>query len=147
MAQVHRSLLLFIRVVVTEPVAFREGYELAHLGSLISYLLPFLVNIDLCTLSYSKLQEDTFHLEKLVEKIFHISYGVRHEASVLLNHTDVDEGSYVSESMFERYSLWNLSLAQCYPENSQNTACQIPYLVPLPLRNIVVSFFGYEKSR
>ena len=58
-----------------------------------------------CMLSYSKLQEDTFHLVKLVEIIFHISYGVRRVASVLRLHTEVDERPDASENMFERYHL------------------------------------------
>ena len=105
MDQVHTSLVLFFSVVVTDPAPFRGGHGLAHLRSLMSYLPPLLVNLGQCTLSYLKLQEDTFHLVQLVEIIFHISYGVRCVAWVLRHHTEVDERSDASKSMFERYHL------------------------------------------
>jgi len=69
------------------------------------YLPQLLVNLGQCTLSYSKLQEDTFHPLKLVKIMFHRSYGVRRVASVLCHHTEVDERSDACESMFERYHL------------------------------------------
>src|ERR1700743_2756910 len=105
MNQVHTSLVLFFAVAFTDPAPFRGGHGLAHLRSLMSYVPPLLVNLGQCTLSYSKLQEDTFHLVKLVEIIFHISYGVRRVASVMRHHTQVDERPDASESMFERYHL------------------------------------------
>jgi len=105
MNQVHTSLVLFFAIVVMDSAPFRGSHGLAHLRSLISYLPPLLVNLGQCTLSYSKLQEDTFHSVKLVQIMFHISYGVRRVASVLCHHTGVDEGSDASESMFERNHL------------------------------------------
>ena len=105
MDQVHPSPVVFFAIVVTDPAPFRGGYGLAHLRSLMSYLPPLLVNLGQCTLGYSTLQEDTFHLVKSVQIIFPISYGVRCMASVLCHHTEVDERSDASESMFERYYL------------------------------------------
>jgi len=105
MDQVHTSLVLCFAIVVTDPAPFRGSHGLAHLRSLMSYLPPLLVNLGQCTLSYSKLQEDTFHPVKLVQLMFHISYGVRRVALVLCHHTEVDERSDASESMFERYHL------------------------------------------
>jgi len=147
MDQVHTSLVLFFAIVVTDPAPFRRSNGLAHLGSLMSYLPPLLVNLAQCALSYLKLKEDTFHPVKLVKIMFHISYGVRRLASVLCHHTEVDERSDASECMFERYHLLTLWLTQCHCENSQNTAPQIPHLLPLPLRNLAVGFFGYQKPR
>jgi len=105
MDQVHMSLVLFFAIVVTDPVPFRGSHGLAHLRSLMSYLPPLLVNLGQCTLSYWKLQEDTFHPVKLVQIMFHISYGVRLVAPVLCHHTEVDEHSDACESMFQRYHL------------------------------------------
>jgi len=103
MDQVHTSLVLFFAIAVTDPAPFRGSHGLAHLHSLILYLPPLLVNLGQCTLSYSKLQEDTFPPVKWVQIIFHINYGVRCVASVLCHHTEVDECSDASESMFERH--------------------------------------------
>ena len=105
MDQVHGSLVVFFTIVVTDPAPFRGSHGLAHLCSLMLYLPLLLVNLGQCTLSYSKLQEDTFHPVKLVQIMFHISYGVRRVASVLCHHTEVDERYDASESMFERYHL------------------------------------------
>ena len=105
MDQVHTSLVLFFAILVTDPAPFRGSHGLARLRSLISYLPPLLVNLGQCTLSYSKLQEETFHSVKLVQIMFHISYGVRRVASVLCHHTEVDERSDVSRSRFARYHL------------------------------------------
>src|ERR1700760_1540464 len=103
--QVHTLLVLFFAVAFTDLALFRGGHGLAHLRSLMSYLPPLLVNFGQCALSYSKLQEDTFHLVQLLEIIFHISYCVRRLASVLRHHTEVDECHDTSESMFERHPL------------------------------------------
>jgi len=105
MDQVHTSLVLFFAIVVTDPAPFTGSHGLAYLRSLMSYLPPLLVNLGQCTLSYSKLQEATFHPVKLVQIRFHISYGVRRVAPVLCHHTEGDERSDASESMFERYHL------------------------------------------
>jgi len=105
MDQVHTSQGLFFAMVVTDPLPFSGSHRLAHLRSLMSYLPPLLVKLDQSTLSYLKLQEDTFHPVKLVQIMFYISYGVRRVASVLCHHTGVDERSDASESMFERYHL------------------------------------------
>jgi len=105
MDQVHTSLVLIFAIVVTDPAPFRGTHGLAHLRSVMSYLPPLLVNLGQCTLSYSKLQEDTFHPLKLVQIMFHICYGVRRVAPVLCHHTEVEERSDASESMFERYHL------------------------------------------
>jgi len=103
--QVHTSHVLFFTIVVTDPAPFRGSHGLPHLRSLMSYLPPLLVNLGQSTLSYSKLQEDTFHPVKFVQIMFHISYGVRRVAPVLCHHAEVDVGSDASESMFERYHL------------------------------------------
>ena len=105
MDQVHTSLVRFFPIVVTDPALFRRRHGLAHLSSLMGYLPRLLVNLGQCTLRYSQLQEDTFHPVKLVQMMFHISYGVRRVASVLCHHTEVDKRSDASESMFERYHL------------------------------------------
>ena len=143
MNQVHTLLVVFFAVAFTDPAPFRGGHGLAHVRCLMSYLPPLLVYLGQCMLSYSKLQEDTFHLVKLVEIIFHISHGVRHVASVLRYHTEVDERPDGSESMFERHQLGTLWLAQCHHQKSRNTTPQIPHLLPLLLRNLAVGFFGY----
>ena len=122
MDQVHTSFVLFFAIVLTDLTPFRGSHGLAHLRFLMSDLAPLLVNLGLCTLSYWKLQEDTFHPVKLVQIMLHISYGVRGVAPVLCHHTEVDERSDASESMFERYHLSTLWLTQCHRENSQNTA-------------------------
>ena len=147
MDRVHPSPVLFFAIVVMDPAPVRGGYGLAYLRFLMSYLSLLLVNLGQYTLGYSKLQEDTFHLVKSVQIIFHISYGVRRVASVLCHHSEVNEHSGASESMFERYYLWSLWLAQCHREISQNTVLQILHLLPLPLRNLAGGFFGYQKSR
>ena len=103
MDQVHTSLVLFSAIVVADPALLRGSHGLAYLRSLMSYLPPLLVNLGQCMLSYSKLQEDTLYPVKLVQIMFHISYGVRRVASVLCHHTEVDEHSDASESLFERY--------------------------------------------
>ena len=105
MDQVHTSLVLFFAIVVTDPAPVSGSHGPAHLRSLMLDLPLLLVNLGLCTLSYSKLQEDILHLMKLVQIMFHISYGVRRVAPVLCHHTEVDERSEASESMFERYHL------------------------------------------
>jgi len=105
MDQVHTLLVLFFAIVVTDLAPFRGSHGLADLRSLMSYLPPLLVNLGQYTLSYSKLQENTFHPVKLVQIMFHKSYGIKHMASVLCHHTEVDERSDASESMFERYHL------------------------------------------
>jgi len=105
MDQVQTSLVLFFAIVVTHPAPFTGSHRLAHRRSLMSYLPLLLVNLGQCTLSYSKLQKDTFHSVKLVQIMFHISHGDRRVASVLCHHTEVDECSDASESMFERYHL------------------------------------------
>ena len=109
MDQVHTSLGLFFAIVVTDLAPFRGNHGLAHLRSLMSYLPPLLINRGQCTLSYSKLQKDTFHAVKLIQIMFHISFGVRRVASVVCHHTEVDERCDASESMFERYHLCDLS--------------------------------------
>jgi len=105
--QVYTLLVLFFAIVITDQAPYKGSYGLAHLRSLISYLPLLLINLGQCTVSYSKLQEDTFRPVKLVQIRFHISYGVRRVASVLYHHTEVDERSEASESMFkfERYHL------------------------------------------
>jgi len=105
MDQLHTSLVLFFAIVVTDPALFRGSHRLPHLRSLMSYLPPLLVNLGQYTLSYSKLQKDTFHPVKLGWIMFHISYGVRRVAAVLCHHTGVDEHSDASESSFETYHL------------------------------------------
>jgi len=103
--QVHTWLVLFFEIIVTDPAPFRGSHVLAHQRSLMSYLPPLLVNLGQCKLSYSQLQEDTFHPVKLVQIMFHISYGVRRVAPLWCHYTEVDERSDASESMFERYHL------------------------------------------
>jgi len=98
-------LVLFFAIVVTAPAPFSGSQGLAHLGYLMSYLPLLLVNLRQCTLSYSILQEDPFHPAKLVEIMFHISYAVRHVASLLCLHSEVDERSAASECMFQRMQL------------------------------------------
>jgi len=105
MRQDHTSHVLFFAIVITDLAPFRGSHGRAHLRSLMLYLPLLLVNLGQCTLSYSKLQEDPFHHLKLVQIMFHITYGVRHMASVLCHHTKLDECSDASESMFERYHL------------------------------------------
>jgi len=136
MDQVYTSLVLFFAIVVTDPAPFRWSHGLAQLRSLMWNLPPLLVNLGQCTLSYTKLQEDTFHPVKLVQIMFHISYGFRLLAPVFCHHTEVDERSDASASIFERYHLLTLWLTQCHCENSQNTGPQNPHLFPLPLRNL-----------
>jgi len=99
------SLLLLFMVVILDPAPFRGDHGLAHLHSLMSYLPPLLVNPGQCMPSYLKLQEDIFYPVKLVGIIFHIGYGIRRMASGLRYHTEGDERSDASESMFERYHL------------------------------------------
>jgi len=96
MDQVHTSLVLFCAIIITDPAPFRGSHGLGHLRYLMSYLPPLLVNLGQCTLSYSKLQEDTFHPVKLVQIMFHIRYGVRRVASALCHHTEVGERSDAS---------------------------------------------------
>ena len=76
MDDVNTSLVLIFGIVVMDPAPFRESHGLAHPHSLMSYLPPLLVTLGQCPLSYSKLQEDTFHPVKLVQIMCHISYGV-----------------------------------------------------------------------
>jgi len=92
-------------MVVTDLAPFRGSHGLAHLRSLMSYLPPLLVDLGQYTLSYSKLHEDTFHPVKLVQIMFHTSYGVRRVAVVLCYHTEVEERSDASDTMFEGYHL------------------------------------------
>ena len=54
MGRVHTSLVLFFAMVITDPAPFTLSHGLAHLRSLMLYLPPLLVNLDQCTLSYSK---------------------------------------------------------------------------------------------
>jgi len=83
---------------------------------------------------------------ELVQILFHIGYGVRCVASVLCHHIEVNERPDASERTFERYCLRPSWLAKSHGENSQNTTPQIPYLFPLPLRNLAVGFFGNYES-
>jgi len=112
MDQVSTSVVPSLAILGTDPARFRGSHGLAHLHSLMLYLAQLLINLGQCTLSYSKLQEDTFHPVKLVQIMFHISYGVRHVASVLCHHTEIDEPTDASVTMFERYHLSTLGLTQ-----------------------------------
>jgi len=71
--QVHTSGVLFFAIVVTDLARLRGSHGLAHLRSLMSYLPLLLINLGQYTLSYSKLQDDTFHLVKLAQIMFPIS--------------------------------------------------------------------------
>jgi len=102
---VQMSLVLFFAILGTDPALFRGSHGLAHLRSMMPYLSPLLVKLGLCTLSDLKIQEDTFHPVKLVQIMFLIFYGVRRLASVWCHHTEVNELSDASASMFERYHL------------------------------------------
>jgi len=146
-SQVHTSLVLFFVIVVTDLVRFGGSHGLAPLRSLISYLRMLLVKLGQCMLSHSKPQEEAFHLVKLVETMFHISYGVICVASVLCYHTELNARSHASESMFITYEFGTMWLTQCHRENTLNTPPQIPHLFPLPLQNLAVSFFGYQSTR
>ena len=105
MDQVHRSLALFCVILVTDRVSFRGSYWLPYLRFLMVCLPPLLINLGQCRLSYSQLQKDSFHPVKLVQIMFHISYGVRCLAWVSCHHTEVNERSCASATMFERYHL------------------------------------------
>ena len=84
---------------------------------------------------------------KLGQIILRVGYGVRRVASVLRHHVEVDQCREASESTFERDYLCTSRLAECYGENSQNTALLIPHLFPMPLPNFRVGFFGHQESR
>jgi len=101
--QVDTSLELFCTIVFRDLRPGRARQRRADLHSLILYIPQWLINLGQCTLSYSKLLEDTFHLVKLVQIILHISYGVRHLASVLCHHTEDNVSLAASKSLFERY--------------------------------------------
>ena len=91
------------------------------------------------------LQEDIFHSVKLVAIFLHIGYLLGGVASVLRHHIAVDQCPDTVLSMFERYYLPAVGLAQCYGENPQNTPPKVPHLVSLPLRDLAIGLFGHKK--
>src|SRR5207302_7409531 len=100
--QVHTSVILFRMINVVDSAPFGGGNRLVHLRSLMSQLSLLLVNLGPCVFCYSVLQEDIFHLVKMVQILFHISQSLRCLASVLCHHIEVDQRPDIAESTFEQ---------------------------------------------
>jgi len=146
MNQVYRQFVLFVTIIIRHPAPLAYGHSLSYQGSLTSNGLLLLVNLSLCALCNSKLQDNIFHPMKLLQIIFHVGYGVRGVASVLGYHIEVDGCPDASKTTFERNCLRPSSLAQRHRQNSQSTAPQIPHLFPLPWCKLAVGLFGDHQS-
>ena len=72
MDQVHTSVVLFCAIIVTDPAPLGGGNRLVNLRSLMPQFPSLLVNLGPRAFRYSVLQEDIFHLVKLVQILFHV---------------------------------------------------------------------------